>query len=108
MNNMGVTRENVTERAPAQADNKPEYPHLMLSEKHLGKLGFKELPPVGTAMKMEGRVVTTGAMMTEGSDGKERLLHLDITHLKMAKGGEHEETEPDIKGEKLYGGEKEK
>lgn len=108
MNNMGVTRENVTERPSAQAtDNKPEYPHLMLTEKHLSKLGFKELPGVGTAMKMEGRVVTTGAMMTEGTNGKERLLHLDITHMKMGKGGEHEETDGETKGEKLYGGKQE-
>jgi hypothetical protein len=109
VNHMGITRENIVERPSAQTatDNKPDYPHLMLSEKHLNKLGFKELPGVGTAMRLDGRVQVTGAMMTDGPSGKERMLHLDITHMKMSKGGEHEETDGDTKGEKLYGGKQE-
>lgn len=108
MNNMGVTHENVTERTAKPAENKPEYPHLMLGEKHLNKLGFKELPPVGTAMKLEGRVHVTGAMMNDTANGKERMLHMEITHMKMSKGGEHEETDGEVKGKRLYGESEEK
>lgn len=108
MRPMGVTHESVSERpAPAGVDNKPDFPHVVLNEKHLQKLGLKELPKTGTAMKMGARVEVAGAMMNDGPHGSERMLHLRITHMDLAKGGEHEETDGETKGEKLYGGKKE-
>ena len=107
---MGVTREHQPERPPAQLADKPEYPSIMLNEKHIGKLGFTGLPPVGTPMRMLARVEVTGSMVNDGQNGKERMLHLQITHMKMSGGtdhGDHEETDGDTKGAKLYGGNQE-
>ena len=109
MKEMGVKHENIKQGTPGEAAaNKPEYPHIMLSEKHLDKLGIKEMPPVGAAMHMKGHLHVVGAMMNDGPHGKSRMLHLQVTHMELNKGGEHSETDGDEKGKKLYGESKEK
>jgi hypothetical protein len=109
MKEMGVKRDNIKQGTPGAAGaNEPEYPHIMLSEKHIAKIGLKDLPSVGSKMHMAARVHVEGAMMHDGPSGKERSLHLKITHMDLGKGGEHEETESDAKSDKLYGESKEK
>lgn len=107
LSNMGVTSQAMAARPEPKDENKTDYPTLMLGEKHIGKLGFKEMPPVGTPLKMMGRVQVTGSMMNDGPNGKE--LHLQITHLQLRNGGEdqHEETDNHVKGDRLYGESKE-
>jgi hypothetical protein len=107
IHNLAVTRDVQPVRPPAQADPQPEYPSLMLNEAHLSKLGFKELPPVGTPLKMVARVEVTGSMMHDGQNGKERMLHLKISHMIMGKGNDLEQTDSETKTTKLYGAEKE-
>ena len=109
--NLGVTKQAIAARPEPSDENKTEYPTIMLGEEHIKKLGFSELPAVGTAMSMHGRVQVTGSMMHDaGSDSKQRMLHLKITHMQLRNGseGEHEETENGVKSDKLYGESKEK
>lgn len=109
MKHMKMTEEDIKGHEPALAVNKPEYPYgleIHLDEIGLKKLGMKDMPAVGSKMKMDARVHVSGAMMHEGPEGKHRSLHLQITHMELAKG--HEETDGETKGKKLYGGEKEK
>jgi len=108
--NLGVTPQAVAARPNPSDENKTEYPTIMLGEKHIQKLGFKEMPAVGTPLAMNGRVQVTGSMMHDGTAGKERMLHLQITHMQLRNGseGEHEETGGEVKSEKLYGESKEK
>lgn len=115
LSNMGVTKQAVAARPEPSDENKTEYPTIMLQEEHIKKLGFKELPPVGTPLAMHGRVQVTGSMMHDapgagGESGKQRMLHLQITHMQLRNGGEgeHEETESGVKSAKLYGESKEK
>jgi hypothetical protein len=110
LNNMGVTQQGQAVRPEPKAEDKTEFPALVLGEKHISKLGFKELPAVGTPLAMHGRVQVTGSMMHDGANGKERILHLQITHMQLRNGseGEHAETDPAVKGERLYGESKEK
>jgi hypothetical protein len=112
--NIGVTRQAVAARPAPSDENKTEYPTIILGEEHIKKLGFKELPAVGTPLAMHGRVQVTGSMMHDapgaGGGGPERMLHLKITHMQLRNGseGEHEETGSEAKTEKLYGESKEK
>lgn len=108
INDMQQTHDTHPARPSAQLAEKPEYPSLILNEKQLSKLGFKELPAVGTPMKMVARVEVTGSMMNDHPDGKQRMLHLQISHMVMGKGSDLEQTDSDTKTTKLYGGEQEK
>lgn len=110
MKHMKLTEEEQKGTGPIEVD-KPKYPYgleLHLDHPSLEKLGMKELPAVGSKMHLAAKVMVSGAMMHDGPGGKQKSLHLQITHMALAHGGEHEETDSDTKGKKLYGGEKEK
>lgn len=110
MKHMMMTDDEQKEGEPALAVNKPKYPYgleVRLDDSSLKKLGIKELPPVGTKMRLDAKVHVSGAMSNEGDHGKYRSVTLQITHMGLAQGGDHESTDGETKGKKLYG-EKEK
>jgi len=110
MKHMMMTDEENKESEPALAVNKPKYPYgleIRLDDSALKKLGIKELPPVGTKMRLDAKVHVSGAMSNEGDHGKFRSVNLQITHMDLGKGGEHESTDKDEKSKRIYG-EKEK
>lgn len=106
IHNLATTHETQPVRPSAQTENKPEYPMIMLNEKQIAKLGFNELPPVGTPMRMVARVEVSGSMVNDVQGAKERMLHLQITHMVMGKANDLEQTDSDTKTTKLYGVEK--
>ena len=106
MKHMKLTEEEQKGTSPALATGKQEYPYgleIHLDHPSLEKLGIKELPAVGSKMHLEAKVHVSGAMMHDGPAGKHKSLHLQITHMSLEKGGEHEETDGETKGKKLYG-----
>lgn len=106
-----MTEEENKGAKTAIAVERPAYPYgleIHLDEQSLKKLGIKDMPTTGTKMELEAKVHVSGAMMHDGPAGKHRSMTLQITHMGLAEGRDHDQTDGETKGKKLYGGEKEK
>lgn len=66
------------------AGDDPEYPYglcLNLDEKQLDQLGLKELPKVGSTIRLEAKAQITGVSENETQSGSRRSLSIQITDL---------------------------
>lgn len=73
----------VTEQAVPEEERWPYGLRIHLEEEDLERLGFGDLPGVGTEMGLKARVVVKSAGVHDGSDGKKRNLELQIVAMDL-------------------------
>lgn len=67
----------------AEKPSEPKYPYclrLYLSQQELDMLGMTELPPVGSVMEMEAKVMIVGQRLDDGA----KTMELQITDMELS------------------------
>jgi hypothetical protein len=87
---------------------KPEYPYglrICLSEEVLSLLGIKEMPAVGTKMKIEAMADVCSVSEYKTKDGEKRTLDLQITDMDLLGKSKIDASKmyPDVREEKAEG-----
>lgn len=98
MKNMKLTPKEATKECmPCDNEYKgPEYPYglrVCLDGESMDKLGLKELPDVGTKMKLVAIVEVVGARIDKGQDREYKNVDLQITDMELASAKTEKSTE---------------
>lgn len=98
--NMKRTEEKKTENMAIASPDSPVYPYglnISLGHEEIKKLGLKELPKVGSKMKMMAMVEITSVSQYESKGGVDGSISLQITDLGF------ESPKREFKGDELHG-----
>jgi len=96
MKHMVMSPDEQKKQIPAEAASpsgkpKERYPYglqIRLGTEEMRKLGIKELPAVGTVLRLEAKAKVERVSASASQENSDKSVELQITHMEVAEDGE--------------------